>query len=75
MDPLAIVITVSAIYILLCILFSLFIDADSTTFLYSKFGPSVSRKLDGGVLWVVGAGRGVGAAVAVSAAARAMILL
>ena len=70
MDALAIVITVSAIYILLCILFSLFIDADSTTFLYSKFGPSVTKRLEGRVLWIVGAGRGVGSAIAISAAAR-----
>ena len=47
MDPLAIVVTVSALYLLLCILVSLFIDADATTFLYSKLGPPVSRQLAG----------------------------
>merc|ERR1719266_2999916 len=70
MDPLAIVVTVSALYLLLCILVSLFIDADATTFLYSKLGPPVSRQLAGKVLWIVGAGRGLGAAIAVSAASR-----
>jgi len=70
MDPLGIFITVFVIYILICILVSLFIDADSTTFLYSKFGPAVSKQISGQVIWVVGAGRGLGASISVSAAAR-----
>ena len=47
MDPLAIVVTIATIYILICILVSLFIDGDATTYLYSKFGPSVSKNLEG----------------------------
>ena len=87
MDPLAIVVTVATIYILICILVSFFIDADSTTYLYSKIGPSVSKNLEGlqsklsyfsyfpnifkgKVIWIVGASRGLGAAISVSAAAR-----
>ena len=54
MDALAVVVTVSALYLLLCILVSLFIDADATTFLYSKLGPPVSRQLAGrcGCVWI-----------------------
>ena len=52
MDALAVVVTVSALYLLLCILVSLFIDADATTFLYSKLGPPVSRQLAGRCVWI-----------------------
>ena len=54
MDPLGIFITVTVIYILLCLLVSFFIDADATTFLYGKFGPSLSKQLTGKVIWIIG---------------------
>ena len=70
MDPLGIFVTVTVVYILLCILVSLFIDADATTYLYGKLGPSVSKQMSGKVIWIIGAGRGLGAAMAVSAASQ-----
>ena len=60
----------TVVYILLCLLVSLFIDADATTYCYGKFGPSISKQMSGKVIWIIGAGRGLGAAIAVSAASK-----
>ena len=47
MDLLAILVTITSIYILVCIIFSLFIDGDLTTFMYTMICNGLSRNLSG----------------------------
>ena len=47
MDPLGIFVTVTVVYILLCILVSLFIDADATTYLMGNSGPPSQNRCQG----------------------------
>merc|ERR1711990_185099 len=68
MDLLAILVTITSIYILVCILFSLFIDGDLTTFMYTLICNGLTKNLAGKVIWLTGASRGLGAAMAVVAA-------
>ena len=68
MDILSILATLIIIYLLLCIILSFFLDADLSTSWYDKPGGSLSKHLEGQVIWVTGASCGIGAAVAVEAA-------
>ena len=68
MDILSILATLIIIYLLLCIILSFFLDADLSTSWYDKLGGSLSKHLEGQVIWVTGASSGIGAAVAVDAA-------
>ena len=68
MDILSILATSIIIYLLLCIILSFFLDADLSTSWYDKLGGSLSKQLEGQVIWVTGASSGIGAAVAVEAA-------
>ena len=47
MDLLAILVTITSIYILVCILFSLFIDGDLTTFMYTLICNGLTKNLAG----------------------------
>ena len=47
MDLLAILVTIASVYILVCIIFSLFIDGDLTTFLYTLLCNGLSKNLTG----------------------------
>ena len=68
MDILSILATLIIIYLILCIILSFFLDADLSTSWYDKLGGSLSKELEGQVIWVTGASSGIGAAVAVEAA-------
>ena len=47
MDLLAILVTITSVYILVCIIFSLFIDGDLTTFMYTLICNGLSKNLSG----------------------------
>ena len=47
MDLLAILVTIASVYILVCIIFSLFIDGDLTTFMYTMICNGLSKNLTG----------------------------
>ena len=47
MDLLAILVTIASVYILVCIIFSLFIDGDLTTFMYTLIYNGLSKNLSG----------------------------
>ena len=47
MDLLAILVTITSVYILVCIVFSLFIDGDLTTFMYTMICNGLSKNLSG----------------------------
>ena len=47
MDLLAILVTITSVYILVCIIFSLFIDGDLTTFMYTMICNGLSKNLSG----------------------------
>ena len=68
MDILSILATIIIIYLLMCLFLSFFLDADLSTSWYDKLGGSLSKQLEGQVIWVTGASSGIGAAVAVEAA-------
>jgi len=67
MDFLSSIAILLLVWLIVCLVLMLFLDADITTSFYDRFGGNMAKKLSGQVIWITGASSGIGAALAIEA--------